>query len=617
MRTLSDLLKETETAEAAAMPEDVQPISMLLAEQAQPAAPMAPPVEVEAVQGTLPGTVSAVEAAGRGALSGATLGFEEEAGAGIQAGLEALRRRVETSPTGRAALEAAGIGVTPTQTTAMGQIVGSDNAPLTEVYRQAREELRATTERAQRSAPGAFLAGQVAGGVAQAAAAPVTGMGRLAALGGLQALGLSEADVTKGEVGKAALDVATGAGLSVAGGKAAQALPAVVRKQAEKIGLDDVLKSAEKKTSDALAKFAAMRFVKATGAIQKDINKETEKQILKKGFILGREGMIPWSGNKEVIAKNVEAAKQQAGSAMEDILGAADAEMFVNRVDVNARGPKEFDWGRVLMRINKEIRSKLSVTGLRVSGASLKAPVGEYAPSFYDDIAQTAAKGGGFLDANRLKTDIAEGPYSTLSTKLQTRVAKQVAGILNDEIEQQLAKAVGNKAASQFAKAKNIYGATKLAEKGLKTAAAQQGNNLFGLSEMLVGPAAGGIAAVTGMGGGGVGAAGAAATAAAVATKLAKERGSAVLGRGAMAVRAKLPEIRPALKSVGVAVEKYLTEKPELFGRFAQPLMEAANQGAKNLAVADYTLANQSAEYRTLREKLDKLVEEEKAMVGE
>lgn len=607
MKTLAELLAETETEATEPAPDGVQPISVFLAEEAKAIAPSMPETETEAVRGTLPGTVPTSEAIGRGVLSGATLGFEEEAGAGLQAGLEAMRRKAETTPLGRAALETLGVGITPTQTTAMGQVVGPDMEPLADVYRQAREESRASMERAQKTAPGAFLAGQVVGGVGQAAVAPVAGLGRLAALGGAQALGLSEADITKGEVGQAALDVATGAGLAAAGGAAAQALPGMVRKQVEKLNIDAALKSAEKKTSDALAKFAAMRFVKATGAIQKDINKETEKQILKKGFILGKEGMIPWGGSKETIAQRVAAAQADAGNAMDDLLSAADAKLQTTG--------QAFDWGRVLMRINKEVRQKLSVTGLRVSGASLAAPVGGYAPSFYDDIAQTAAKGGGFLDANKLKADIAEGPFSTLSTKLQTRVAKQVAGILNDEIETQMQTQIGGKAAAQFKKAKNIYGATKLAEKGLRTAAAQQGNNLFGLSEMLVGPATAGLAAATGIGGGGVGAAGALGTAAAIGAKLAKERGSAVLGRSAMALREQLPKVRPTIKSTGVAVEKYLTENPEVFGRFAQPLMEAASQGAKNLAVADYTLANQSAEYRTLREKLEKLVEEEKAGV--
>lgn len=609
MKTLADVLRETEgEAPDMAATEGVQPISAFLATQtATPAMP--PPEETAPTRGVLPGQTSTAEALGRGALSGVTLGFEEEAGAGLQTGLEALRRRLETSETGRAALEAAGIGITPTQTTAMGQVVGPSMEPLADVYRQAREESRALTERAQASAPGAFLAGQVAGGVAQAAALPVSGMGRLAAVGAAQGLGLSEADITKGELAGAARDVTLGAGLSLAGAKAAQALPGVVRKGLEKAGLDETLKQAEKKTSQALAKFAAMRFVKATGAIQKDINKETEKQILRKGYTLGKEGMIPWSGNKEVIERNVQAAQDAAGSAMEDLLSAADTKL--------AQTGGTFDWGRVLMRINKEIRQKLSVTGLRVSGASLKAPVGEYAPSFYDDIAQTAARGGGFLDANKLKADIAEGPFSTMSTRLQNRVAKQVSGILNDEIETQMQKQIGGRAAAQFKKAKNVYGATKLAQKGLKTAAAREGNQFFGLTETLMAGVPAVTSAMTGATAAGAGAAGLTGLGVAIGTKLAKERGSAVLGRGAMAMREQVQKIRPAIKTTGVAIEKYLTEKPEVFGRFAQPLLEAATQSPQKLAVTDYTLANQSPEYRTLREKLEKLVEEEKGMVAE
>lgn len=568
----------------------------------------------------LPGQVSSTEAFGRGALAGVTSDFDEELGAAYQTYLEALRRKVESTGAGRAALEALGFGVTPTQTMAGGKVYTPEEEDLTQFYREGREMGRLEKERAQASAPKAYLGGQVVGAVGQAAllqglGVPVATPAGAVGMGALQGLGASEADLTNGELGQAALDTATGAAFGAAGyglgkglEKAAPVVGQQLSKAARKLGLDEAAQAAKTKIDDALRQFAAMRAVKATGAIQSDINKETEKQILKKGQTLLEEGLIPWSGSKAVIEQNALKAQQLAGETMEDILRTADAEMFVNRFDVAAKGAKEFDWSKVLNRINTEVRAKLGATGQRVSGASLRSGVGEFAPSLFDDIAKTASEGGGFVAANRLKSEIADGAYSTLANKLQNRVAKQVERTLNDEIERQLKEIAGAKIASEFTRAKNIYGATKLAQRGLKRAAAQQGNNLFGLSEMLAGPSLAGISAVVGAEPLGIATSGAVG---ALATKLAKDRGSAVLARGAQALRQAPGAFAQAAQAVqrrvpAQSLQRVLSQQPALFGKYAQILQQAAQQGEQQLAVTDYTLANQSEEYRKMREELMK-----------
>jgi hypothetical protein len=604
-------LLELEREEAMArMPSEAGPTSA----REMASTPVAPPPT------RLPGQVSGIEAFGRGTLAGVTSDFDEELGAAFQAGLEAARRRIEKSQTGRTALEALGFGVTPTQTMAGGETYTPEQEDLTKFYQEGREMGRLEKERAQASAPKAYLGGQVVGAVGQAALAgaagvPVASLGGAVGMSAAQGLGASEADLTQGAVGEAALDTATGAALGAAAyglGKGLEKAAPVVGRQlakaAERVGLDEVAQAAKTKIDDALRQFAAMRAVKATGAIQSDINKESEKQILKKGQTLLEEGLIPWSGNKAVIEQNALKAQQLAGEAMEDILRTADAEMFVNRFDVAAKGAKEFDWGRVLSRINTEVRAKLGATGQRVSGASLRSGVGEFAPSLFDDIAKTASEGGGFVAANRLKSEIADGAYSTLANKLQNRVAKQVERTLNDEIEKQLKEIAGEKIASEFTRAKNIYGATKLAQKGLKRAAAQQGNNLFGLSEMLAGPSLAGISAVVGAEPLGIATSGAVG---ALATKLAKDRGSAVLARGAQALRQAPGAITQAAQAAqrrvpAQALQRTLSQQPALFGKYAQILQQAAQQGEQQLAVTDYTLANQSEEYRKMREELMK-----------
>ncbi|CAM4463403.1 hypothetical protein [Vibrio agarivorans] len=91
-------------------------------------------------------------------------------------------------------------------------------------YREARDESRANVAAANEAAPAAGIAGEVVGGVGAALpAAPATGVGlgsnllnlaRVGAVeGGIAALGGSEADLTQGEVGQAAIDTGVGAAI--------------------------------------------------------------------------------------------------------------------------------------------------------------------------------------------------------------------------------------------------------------------------------------------------------------------------------------------------------------------------------------------------------------------
>lgn len=137
----------------------------------------------------------------RGAAQGGTLGFADELGGAMQAGLQHIANGL---PTG--ALEWAGI----------------DNRYLQrpgEVYRQARDENRASDRAAQEAHSGAYLGGEVAGGLATLAAAPA-GAGLSGAvkggsmIGAGAGLGSSEADLTRGEYARAGIDT----GLGMAGG---------------------------------------------------------------------------------------------------------------------------------------------------------------------------------------------------------------------------------------------------------------------------------------------------------------------------------------------------------------------------------------------------------------
>lgn len=233
----------------------------------------------------------------------------------------------------------------------------------------------------------------------------------------------------------------------------------------------------------ALKDFGARRAIKATGAIQSDIKGIPQERLLQMGRQLHEQGVItPLASRATVLQRSMEGL-ERTGSAIGGILEQADEAALKT-------GKGGFDWAPVMSRVNTEVRAKLGATGRRAAGSSIKSETGGYAPSFFDDIAQEAADGGGYSAANRLKAEIADSINWTGDSKLKQRVAKQVVGILNDEIEKQTEKKLGGQIAQEFGDAKSLYGTFKLAKKGsTKGLERETGNRFFGLAENAIGAA--------------------------------------------------------------------------------------------------------------------------------
>jgi len=173
------------------------------------------------------------ESAGRGALQGASLGFGDEFAAGVDT-------LVSKIPGVRAVANAI-------QGENHGGALPLDNPDLT--YQQRRDAYRAKNAEAQQANPVSYGAGELGGtlatslvpGVAVARGAGLaTAAGKAALVGGANALGASEADLTKGEFAQAAKDTATGAAI---GGVTAGALGAAGKA---------LTGSAEKRATNAL-----------------------------------------------------------------------------------------------------------------------------------------------------------------------------------------------------------------------------------------------------------------------------------------------------------------------------------------------------------------------------
>jgi hypothetical protein len=146
-----------------------------------------------------------LESAGRGAAQTASLGFADELAGGAEALLDKAR---------------------------------GSGADLGDLYRQHRDESRANYRAAQEANPNAYTAGEAAGvvgtmlipGLGELGAAKTLGGAVLggAALGAAQGLGSSEADLTKGDVGGAALDTGLGALVGGAAGAVGHGVGKVV-----------------------------------------------------------------------------------------------------------------------------------------------------------------------------------------------------------------------------------------------------------------------------------------------------------------------------------------------------------------------------------------------------
>ncbi len=157
--------------------------------------------------------VSGIESGVMGAAKGASFGFADELAGALEVGGGLLGVR--------------GMGGRFSDTRLESD--AEDKQSIAEIYRGARDAKRKDYEDAKEANPASFTTGEVGGAIATsmapgmgfmnaakgAAAATVIGKGALQ--GGIYGLNDSEADLTKGEFGDAAIDAAKGAALGGAG----------------------------------------------------------------------------------------------------------------------------------------------------------------------------------------------------------------------------------------------------------------------------------------------------------------------------------------------------------------------------------------------------------------
>lgn len=214
---------------------------------------------------------------------------------------------------------------------------------LGDAYRGNRDHYRGLLKETEKQFPSESMAAKTTGLVMS----PISKLKRLPVAGGIIGLGESEADLTKGEFGKAAIDAGLGGAGGWLGGKVVEKVAAPIASSA---------KGLLSKVGGGLREFAGNLAEKATGATRAQAEKFAPgagKQLLDRGVV--RFGATP-----KAIAERSQSMMDDAAAAMDDVLSEFDA-----------RGVKATS-DKVLGELNKRIAKLNSRGGTRDQAVQLE-----------------------------------------------------------------------------------------------------------------------------------------------------------------------------------------------------------------------------------------------------
>lgn len=285
-------------------------------------------------------SVSAANAALRGAVQTGTLGFRDEL-----AGLLA-------SPTGAAKVAAEKLGAD----------YSSD--PDAKNYRDERDASRALDSDAEKAQPGSYLAGQLGGAVALPLAAgaalpagAAAGLGAGGSLvGALGAGALSGLGTSKAEsAGGAAADAAAGAALGGAAFGVGKALPSVAQKGADWLGekaapAADLISKLAKATETVGEKLPTSEYSKALG----DLGSPVARRLVNTA-----RGALHTEGDNAIGA----ALKVPVQGALGVVqAGKIIGDQLLDSETVNAIAPKLGKYGKILLDAAERSPKSLAAT---------------------------------------------------------------------------------------------------------------------------------------------------------------------------------------------------------------------------------------------------------------
>jgi len=452
---------------------------------------------------------------------------------------------------------------------------------ILERYRQYRDSDKAKSEALKEQNPKSFLGGEVVGTILPAlltgGASSVSSAAEAGAkYGAAQALGSTPADISKGEIVPAALDVGTGA----AGG-------ALLGAAGEK------LLGALSKTPGMLNKYAAKKAVSAIGSTKGQLkNLIKEDKLIPQGEELLKSGIVsPFRGTEGMLDK-AEQTVESSGKEIGDILSKID-NVSINE---NPELKQQFFNPQSVVNSIKELQQ-----GFTKNGRILPTFESEY--NKLDKAVATIEAFGSepisFKEANELKSLISKTAYGDQG-KLEDKLMGQVRGIINDNIEQaadKVAQASGDTdLLKKYIENKQTYGAAKQAVNSLtgKVATDIKANDL-GLTDYIAGSAAalahGGPGAVAAVG----------------LKKLASSYGKSLQATGAKSAANVMSSIATAasrapegLKNIG---ERLIKSDSDLENKLGNILIEAAGRDETGRNALIFSLM-QTSKYRELMKEI-------------
>lgn len=540
-------------------------------------------IEGEEVDASGVPKMGAAKAATLGVAQGGTMGFVDELGGTVASFLPAALGGVPESSVkiGPAAMPSA--TDTAAEFQAKSDLIESmANAPTS--YELVRDRIRAEQKQAKEQQGGAYMAGDIAGGVAGSIAGNILlpgggALARGAAEGAAAGLGTSEADLLKGEVGKAAADTALGGAV---GGAAGAIGGAVARR----------LPGAAQATREGLESAAQGRAVKAaTGQNKREINKMIAAEmrgsdvgtVERVGADLLDQGVVTAGANADDMLQRAAARRGEVAQLIDDSLEELDtlAQQPLNTASI----ADDLEASLVVPLLNgtrgqKQVAARMAeeIKALREQGPRIGLRALEEFKRGLDDSINYAA-------------DIKD-PAQKALLRMRT--------ILNETIESEadtIAQATGSDAAMQYLNAKAVTGSMSIGERVARNQAVSQASNrLIAPSDYgmgAVGAVVSGIAS-----GGSIPAAAATGLAIAGAHKLARQRGNQV---AAAALRGL---------SGNALLKKVAEASPDMLGKYAGPISAAIARGAQGddaaLSVVDYVFQQTDPEYRAMKEALAK-----------
>jgi hypothetical protein len=309
-------------------------------------------------------------------------------------------------------------------------------------YRIARDEARGLNKEAEDAHPGAYIAGNLAGGLATAplmpAGAATTGIRALASaakagagLGAAAGLGSSNADLTQGQIGGAAKDALLGAGVGGAAGLVGHSVGQTIADKAR--NLSQYLREIGNEQA-----VSALR--PTAGEVKRLLRKD---QLQELGDFLLRNEAVTAGATPENIALNLEGLNAVGGKALSGALA-----------DLDATGMNGIDKNALLGRLN-DLALKAGQ-----GGPALRPVQARYDQAIVD--AMGIPGNASFSEAEAIKRGYQSAAnYARLSPSLAGEADINIASAARQAIEDaadQAATRHGGQLADRFRAAKDLFG---------------------------------------------------------------------------------------------------------------------------------------------------------------